>query len=228
MIERNLYSQLVKQFPPPALLDQFPSSCGFAFGFDHEQTVERSQLEAVERWAWSKWIDLKFPLEELRPADIHLSGIAESLFSQFSSFRIFQSGPIWIEFEGRRSGPVRLFVCLGFSGAGVFAGSRVSRPDMFNWDHPATEAWRHMIVARGIQDLSLKSEDIIMDRISYFAENKAHALGQISTGADTPWPIAKIISQWRFIEPMTGGVLIRHLCEDYIGWHIGGRTRFVY
>src|SRR3990167_4634158 len=56
MFKRMLASPQAKEF----CLDQIPSSSGFAVGFEKEATAFRSLCEAVERWAWSQWIDERY------------------------------------------------------------------------------------------------------------------------------------------------------------------------
>ncbi len=57
-IERFEFSRLLNtSISSQFLLDKFPSTCGFAAGFNSLKTKKRSIAEAVERWCWSKWVD---------------------------------------------------------------------------------------------------------------------------------------------------------------------------
>ena len=47
------------------LIEQHPSSSGFAAGFEMHSTYFRALCEGVERWIWSKWIDEQYILEEV-------------------------------------------------------------------------------------------------------------------------------------------------------------------
>lgn len=68
------------------LLDEYPTSCGFAVGNDRDATKQRALAEAVERWLRSKWIDdgyalLEYPLviSELNPIECHFASFFESV-----------------------------------------------------------------------------------------------------------------------------------------------------
>ena len=69
------------------LLDSYPSSCGFAAGFEDSPTRVRSIREAVERWAWSQWIDYGFVMPKVEAAVVEASRLEQFLCADFLAVR---------------------------------------------------------------------------------------------------------------------------------------------
>ncbi len=64
-IERSFFKGLTSnQDSTEWGLHEFPSACGFAAGFDTDNTRLRSTFEGLERWAMAQWIDEGCPMPE--------------------------------------------------------------------------------------------------------------------------------------------------------------------
>ena len=122
-------------------LDSFPTTCGFAAGFEREPTRMRSYCEAVERWAWSQWIDYGFDLEETTPKS--LSNLTQVLLHPFEKVKFFVK-KIKVSIVPSRA--LYFGVVIGERGKGVFPGSRVCSDPENIWLHAAVEARRHFLV----------------------------------------------------------------------------------
>ena len=73
-------------------LNLIPTACGFAAGFQKENTIRRSIGEAAERWVMSKWIDDDLLIEEI-PSEIvtsKLDKISQFFVSQFEQVLFFK------------------------------------------------------------------------------------------------------------------------------------------
>lgn len=124
------------------LLNEYPTTCGFAAGFEENSTVFRAVCEAVERWAWTKWIDESKGIKRVYPkiekplSSYFLDQFDEVFFFQ-SELAILADGlPLFI--------PKNLTwtVAIGKKGNGIFPGSRVTTNKDELWEHPLLEAWR--------------------------------------------------------------------------------------
>lgn len=224
MLERRLFERVCVDYKAEAAVDRMPTSCGFAFGFDLEQTQRRSQREAVERWAWSKWIDERIPLREV--SQPKLSALGQTFSSRLAEVSFFLSPQIRFALPNGEFGTGFLHVAIGQDETGAFAGSQFTSERGQGWSHALIESWRHRLLSRNA--LSIPNEDVILQRIIYFGRHRDEALRQIPSSAEVAWPDAKIDFSWTLMEPLTRGYLVRHLCADYRSWHCGGYDRFVY
>lgn len=206
------------------------STCGMAFGFDLAKTKERSENEALERWAWSKWIDEKTPLPEvshLKPND--RSEIFMALSRDFDRIRFFTKSDLRLKRKSEDHKTKSLFIVLAYKGNGVFPGSRVDL-DIHSrgaWEHALVEAWRHLVEFR---QMTKAPDEIINQRIWNFGNNGEMAESQIPEADHNQieWQDAELGLQWDLFEPKLKGYLVRSLCENYLPWHRGSSTRFVY
>lgn len=225
-IERSTYlsllnSSLANRFR----LDAFPSTCGFAAGFEKKSTLFRAICEAVERWAWSKWIDARhFIPDALQPQMI--GALGTHFLSHFPSSRFFRRTMI---VEGPQIGILELELCifLGITDRGVFPGSRVCTKSDDLWTHSIVEAWRHKRIFDS-PDLEAVSDTFPFNRIRHFGHNSEAALRIIDSCQGNTWPRARLtlVQDFQFSE--SNVYLFRALCDDYIGWHEGDERRFVY
>ena len=208
----------------PFLLKEFPSTSGFAAGFDSKATRIRAVLEAHERWAWSKWIDDGFRVEEVTGIAT-LSKLSTSLLGVFDSIRFFHCqfmGDMDLSGQAQK---LHFGVLLGLKDDGVFPGSRVAMNPDDIWDHAAVEAWRHHQLTRVN---SSQPQDIIQKRAHYFSTRSSEALRVIDGAKIQTWPRAEL----RFLGEVPlnkkSFFVWRALPKDFIGWHLGDETRFVY
>lgn len=228
IIERKAFGEVIRGSPEDrqALhLDQVPTTCGFAAGFDEEATKFRSICEAVERWAWSKWIDDGFHIPEADPAP-RLNKISTA-FSDFFDRTYFFKKNIDLDFVEPRG--VSFYVVLGVKNQGVFAGSKVAMDNQRSWQHALTEAWRNLrIFQMRTEGSKYRQVEWLERRIEYFALEKNAAFSQIAAARKKDWPSPNIQVS-RSLPTLTPGTFVwRHLCEDYVPWHHGEVSRFVY
>jgi hypothetical protein len=227
-IERAVFrslknSQNLKEFR----LDEYPTTCGFAAGFEHEKTRLRSICEAVERWARALWVDQNYALMKVPPSAIFLSGLGQYFLEPFSETLYF-SGSFSVE-DPIRKVPIhlKLAVVIGLTGIGAFPGSRVCSNEEDPWEHACLEAWRHhLIFAR--QSLPRLAPNSYLHRINYFGSRRDEALSKINQSHNYKWPMPKIILHKSHTELSKKISIWRSLCDHYEGWQNGQISRFVY
>ncbi len=105
--------------------DQFPSSSGFAAGFDRQTTRFRSICEGLERWSWSQWVDKKYILPSLNSENLNLCPLAKELARPFDKTFWFKKN-FQLVISNEESFDLSFVVFLGCFKNGIFAGSRVS------------------------------------------------------------------------------------------------------
>lgn len=205
--------------------DYHPTSSGFAAGFDREQTSFRSICEAIECWAWSKWIDENFKLTE-KNAPKELTKLSLHFLKDFDSFKWYEKDfRILINEEFLE---LKFIVFLGMKDNGIYPGSRVSTKYDNLYEHPIIEAYRNYKNALIFQQSQFKLSDIIQERVIHFSQNKHNALEQIKMSSRMDWPSPQIKLLENFKTEHPNIYLYRCLLEDFIGWHEGDVTRFVY
>lgn len=223
-LERSIFYQISEDLnlKQEFIIDQYPTTCGFAAGFEDEKTKLRAVCEAIERWAWSKWIDEKFYLEKIK-RPMNLSSIASNFSLLFDDVHFYQR-KIEIYFENR---PLKLVwgVFIGLKDCGIFPGSRICGQEEDPWEHASIEAWRHLHMYQTSKSAPYK-KDFYLDRVLYFAQNKDCALGAIPICGSKNWPTPHL----RLCKKVNGlsFSLWRALCFDFIGWDQGNYNRFVY
>lgn len=208
------------------LLSEYPSSCGFAFGFSSEPARFRAIAEAVERWAWSKWIDEGYAMKALDPKDAVLSPVAIHFASQFESVD-YHTVTINVLTEVIGMLTLRLGIVVARSGDGVFPGSRACLIQDDPWEHALVEAWRHLLIYKGLKTDSRDPKGVF-GRIKYFGDHGNRAEEQISKARNEHWPEPRLKLLRDVSLPEGQGYLWRALCDDYVPWHLGGSERFVY
>lgn len=226
--ERSLFVRFTSdpQMTAQLLLDESPSASGFAAGFNRSSTSFRSICEAVERWAWSKWIDDKFKIDELDGKPV-LNELASHLASFFDR-QIFLQKCIHTDFQYPFPKKVFFNVYLGFKGEGVFAGSRVAGVDDDPWEHSIIEAYRNFKNFQIHDGLLNPVASIILQRVMYFGKNLGEALRQIDAASFLEWPSPELRMHTEVETNIEGVYLFRSLCKDFYYWHLGDHKRFVY
>ncbi|MBF0365301.1 MAG: hypothetical protein HQK50_06995 [Oligoflexia bacterium] len=227
-IERSLFKMISNSDQrQDFLLDEHPTTSGFAAGFDHSKTFLRALCEATERWLWSKWIDEGFFVPSISIPLQNMTPLERFFLSHFDSTQ-FRKMSITIDHPITGKATAYFAVCLGIKGNGIFPGSRVSFVEDNLWVHPLVEAYRHLdIFNKRDKDRALADFDFIDQRIIYFGENKEHALNTISTCKRTDWP--KITYKLTKEYPTNKQYYLwRVLADNYKGWHQGCYDRFVY
>jgi hypothetical protein len=202
------------------LLNKYPTTCGFAAGFDNESTKNRSLCEAIERWGWSNWIDHGYSLDNTTERWKNFLKSYNNL--EFDNFSIYEK-TFKIYFENEFI-DLYFLVFLGFTNDGVFPGSRVrySKDDLI--DHAIDESIRNkknFLLNKDYKTLASK-------RNLYFGKNKQVALIQIEKSKNENWPELKIKLLQDYSTNIPGVFLWRCLIDNFIGWDKGDETRFVY
>lgn len=210
------------------LINNYPTTCGFAAGFEKNKTKLRAIAEGIERWAWSKWIDDLCGLDEIGFNNILVGKLEEKLFHQFDEYRLFKK-QINFNISGEKLDLI-FVVFIGFTPIGAFPGSRVyinQKNLNFDFNHSIVEASR--ILNNIKKSKNIKNLDIIGKRAFYFGSNKAAAINAIERAQKNQieWqmPQLQILKQYEFSKNI---FLFRCLMKDYIPWHLGDEKRFVY
>jgi hypothetical protein len=225
MLERAVFKRLKNSSQSHRLLlDEIPSSSGFAAGFDCESTRIRAVLEAHERWAWSKWIDEGFVLSET-PVTPLIPRFCSELLQVFDQVRCFE-----FRFNGELTphGPDVLLhfgVLLGFKDDGIFPGSRVAFEERDIWSHAAVEAWRHFHLTKVKPRIP---EDIIQERAYYFAHQAEAAMSAVRKAKRVEWPKSELRLLSAAEVESDQFFVWRAIAKNFIPWHLGEVTRFVY
>jgi hypothetical protein len=225
--ERSLFDRINDDsgLSKALLIDQFPSTSGFAAGFNSNRTRFRSFCEGLERWAWSQWIDGESYIPQVHRPD-KLSPLSIHLLESFNQVLWFQK-TIPVLFLNKEI-LLKFSVVIGLHGEGVFPGSRVSGPDDDFWEHGLIEAHRNFVNASKYSHIFKSSNDIISKRIYHFSINGKTALTQINAARSVKWKDPDI-RLFREVDTKVPGVYLwRCLFSDYIGWHLGDENRFVY
>ncbi|MDR3559040.1 MAG: hypothetical protein P4L58_01415, partial [Candidatus Pacebacteria bacterium] len=89
-IERGVFRELLKKEPKSFLLDEFPTTSGFAAGFEPAHVKHRAIAEAVERWAWSKWIDQDCLVEAASPGTREIGPLGSFFQGKFDEVLFFK------------------------------------------------------------------------------------------------------------------------------------------
>ncbi len=139
MFEKIFNSELKNDF----LINEFPSTSGFACGFDESKTLLRAICEAAERWVWSKWIDEHCLIERSRVNSNKMPKIAQHFYDQFDEVHFFYR-KFLIEHEKVGILPLQIGITIGIKDGGVFPGSRVGSLKDDLWTHALLESWRHL------------------------------------------------------------------------------------
>ncbi|MGK5088332.1 hypothetical protein WDW86_12300 [Bdellovibrionota bacterium FG-2] len=233
-IERALFAQIqgteeVNEF----LIPEFPSTCGCAAGFDAEKTMFRAIFEAIERWSWSQWIDFGFSIQRVSVESSALDPYARYFHNYFDEVQFLRRDFVFLDPTMSRLGKIDLSIgiVLGIKDGGIFPGSRVAHANADIWQHGLVEAWRHAMIYKHLLNRSEENApalSVIDQRILHFGRDKDKALRQIESArcVDWPSPQLRLLKQYNTKSP--DYFLWRALCHNFIGWHEGPETRFVY
>lgn len=222
-LERTFFRTIAKsELRNSFMIDDFPSTCGFACGFDNDKTKLRAVCEGLERWAWSKWIDDGFYIEQIQVKN-HITSITKELASRFEENYYFTKS------FNLNNNVYTFGVFLGFKKNGVFAGSRVCLQSDDPWQHSVIEASRNLKNFEYAQSNNqFESTQIVRKRALYFGQNRQDAILKIKSCQKKGWPEPKIMMLQQFNTGQTDVYLWRCLMYDWIAWHLGDEKRFVY
>lgn len=210
------------------LTNEFPSTSGFAAGFDNRSTQFRALCEGIERWAWSQWIDSKYFIPEEAPRNIKANTLTDVLIKNFQSYKIYKN-KISVQLENKTQN-LAFLVFLGLHENGVFAGSRVSTENDELLEHAVIEASRNLKNAHYFEKYpnKINKNSFFDTRLVYFSKNKNEAFKQISAALNPSWPTPKILLLREYNTQIDSVYIWRCLIKNFIGWHLGDEKRFVY
>lgn len=219
-IERRVVSNLYKSKEADSyLLNEYPSTCGFAVGFNQEGAKERAQAEAVERWLRSKWIDDGYGLDEFKVAAGTLTRVEAWFAEKFLEVRYFAHN---CQLEGDSTKSVHSLVVVGLTEQGAFAGSKSVMNAKVPLLSALVEAWRHLEISES--ELETNESKVIR----HYAKNRKSALSQIQKAVKYNMPSPKLRLLKEVPIPLAGVCGFRALCHDFSGWHGANLERFVY
>lgn len=214
-IERKLFLRLLKEMNHDLKMSTYPTTCGFAVGFERENTKQRSMNEALERWAWSQWIDFGYQLNE---TEMHLTSHGEFFHSHFNQIRSFKH-----EFQINDQ-KLYFTVTLGLQNGGIFAGSKVGSNLIDCWEHSLSESTRHYL----IHAHQKPANDLFQKRIRFFGDHAEVALNQIRKAKKINWPDFEIDFCREIHTDIENVFAFRTIMKNYLAWHLGNERRFVY
>ena len=214
-MERAVFRRLLKSKERDIFgLDDHPTSCGFAAGFDAEQVRLRSICEAVERWARAIWIDEKLSLQTTSTRLISQSPLAKYFLAPFNETLVFSQFFNVFDPIKKKTIQLNFGAVVALTSDGAFSGCRVCSYNEDPFEHAALEAWRHYIIFKkhSLPDLS---ENSFLNRIEYFGTHRIEALHQIGSTRSGAWQVPQIIVH-EGTEIVPGKVFIwRTLCGGY-------------
>lgn len=219
-IERRVVSNLYKS--PTAksyLLDEYPSTCGFAIGLGKESTIERAKAEAVERWLRSKWIDDGYRLDQFKVSPESLSPVEAWFVEQFQDVLYFTHS-CYLDDDVEQA--AHSVIVVGLTDCGAFVGSKTMMNKKVPLLPALVEAWRHLRISTSTLDTNESKV------IHHYSQHKDSALAQIEKAVHENMPSPALRLLKRVEIPIEGFIGYRALCKDFIGWHGANLDRFVY
>lgn len=221
-LERQVVFDLAKSAQKgDYLLDEYPSTCGFAVGYDPESTKQRAVAEAVERWLRSKWIDDRYALLEFPLRKPELNSLEGWFAEHFNEIRCFV-GSNQITVDGVVHTANSLIV-VGLTRDGAFVGSKTVLDGKVPLLSALVELHRHLRLSEEITQTYGE-----LEVIKHFAKNKSLALEQITRASRRPLPEPQLRLLKEVPTGVEGAYCYRALCENFRGWHGNDVRRFVY
>jgi hypothetical protein len=220
-IQKNNSTQLKEKWGAHIL----PTACGFAAGFDKNQTVLRSVQEAVERWVMSKWIDDNYYIQEFELREIQPDLGSGSLFfiNEFDKVLFFKKEVV--VFLNNEPFKIEVAQTMGLKDGGIYPGSSARSIGEGIWEHALVESFRHLM---GVKNNPVRVNQFPDDRIHYFSKNADKAIKQISKAYKKEWPLSQV-KHFNVEEIMNGEMfLARTIIDGWRSWHEGKIDRFLY
>ncbi len=151
------------------LLDQFPSTNGFACGPSEDFTIKKAIFEGFERYLWDLWIDKKISLKLIDSIpDSKYISILEKSFEQIEFYCCEFQAPFL-----QHAGGFHFLVCIGTINKGIFWGSHVNSDlTVTAFEHALIEAQRNLNTFKsGSCTKSLSYEDQILQKYGENGQN---------------------------------------------------------
>ncbi len=203
--------------------DLIPTACGFAAGFNLQNTIQRSINEAVERWVMSKWIDDGYQIEQMNQSDIKgLDPASEFFISQFDEVLFFKK-EVAIQTNDQFQ-KITVGQTMGLTEFGIFPGSSAQFSHGQVWQHALLESYRHFLGVKNNPDFSTFPGN----KVLFFARNKQIALDQINKATKEIWPTPEIILHQNQSFASDSYFLARTIISGWQSWNLGPIERFLY
>jgi len=199
-------------------LDNFPTACGFAAGFDSLNTQIRSIGEALERWALSQWLDYKCFLEEDK--SVKWPKESQLLIRDFDKVSVFKKEFLY-SFD-QKILSYHLCAIVGFNRAGAFVGSGINSCYEDALVHAVVEAHRHLLISKQERNFNI----FPFNRIKYFSENKDVALDILKVERNNFWKNPSLKFQRNFQSDLF--CVSRTIFEGWTPWEHGAIDRMLY
>lgn len=204
-------------------LDLIPTACGFAAGFNLQNTIQRSINEAVERWVMSKWIDDGCYIEQIPQNKIqNLDPASEFFVSQFDEVLFFKKEVILQVNDQFQK--ITVGQTMGLTEFGIFPGSSAQFNNGQVWQHALLESYRHFLGVQNNPDFSTFPGN----KVLFFANNKQIALNQINKATKEIWPVPEIILHQHQSFESDSYFLARTIINGWRSWNSGPIERFLY
>jgi len=207
------------------LLNQIPSSLGFACGFEREKTKLRSFCEGLEKWTLSQIIDFNFPATI--QSKFKLTKLAENLCIQFDNIQLFQK-KISVNLPEATTNTSLVFsLFIGYTKTGAFPGSCIAFENEDQMTHACIEAHRNFSNYNYLIKKNIAPENLILKRILFFGENKKLVGNQINTYENKVWPTPNLRLLNEYNTEFENIFLFRTLFKDFIPVNAGTVNRFI-
>lgn len=223
LIEKVEYDKLKLSTNTEWGLDLIPTACGFAAGFNLQNTIQRSINEAVERWVMSKWIDDGCYIEQIPQNKIqNLDPASEFFVSQFDEVLFFKKEVVLQVNDQFQK--ITVGQTMGLTEFGIFPGSSAQFNSGQVWQHALLESYRHFLGVQNNPDFSTFPGN----KVLFFANNKQIALNQISNATKESWPVPEIILHQHQSFESDSYFLARTIIKGWSSWNSGSIERFLY
>lgn len=230
LIERTIFNKICsdKSLTKKFLVSDYPTTCGFAAGFDKRSTKNRAILEAFERWIWHKWIDEKCYIPEYnRNIDIPIfKYLVESKFDNYTFYLLkFEKIQFEINDDKFEFTDVYFGACLAFTNEGVFLGSRVSNDLNDVFKHSAVEVYRANIIFNNLILEKSIPHGFFQERVMYWGNNRKNIPEVSKFTHSFPKPEIEMLAQF---EDSSDFFVFRSIMKDFKSWHLENEKRFIY
>ena len=226
-LERTTYRKIASldKNSVPWGLNIIPTACGFAAGFDLNNTIARSVAESAERWVMSKWIDDQYHIEQLDSGLVtqSLDPISKFFVAQFEKI-LFFSKDVLIDLGGSFF-KVSVAQTMAFKDGGIYPGSSGQLTGGSVWQHALLESFRHLLVVKN----NPVQENVFPDnKIRFFAKNADLAIEQINKAHKKDWPLPNVILHKSDSFDNDQYFIARTILDGWKSWHEGPIERFLY
>lgn len=221
-LERALFQRIIRENrSEDFLIHEYPSTCGFAAGFENEKTKMRAICESVERWGWSQWIDFGYEMEIVQPVGLDI--LTTTIIHKFERIHFFKKIIRIYNHE------LQFCILVAEKDNGCFPGSRVCSLFENPWQHASIEAFRNYRNFNYAKKnpIDFRKKDIVFRRAIYFGTRKNEAFKQINNAKNKSWPNPKIKLIKDYFTNIDSVFLWRCILHDWISWDSGDEKRFI-